>query len=260
MSATVQPSTQPLIPRLPTEDDLLGDLSEIRLPTEDDLPYEDDQNTETFWHVLQAELLRQVLEILWAGRDRFFIGGDQFLYFSAEQLLTQDFRGPDFYLALDVEKRMRKSWVVWQEGKAPDLIIELLSRRTARNDRTTKKQVYQDQVRVPEYYWYDPEADELAGFALRDRVYEPIVPDERGRLVSPLLGLALARWRGPYSGWEELWIRWETLEGELLPTHAELAASAQAAAEQEAQRAEREASRVAALEARLRELGVDPDA
>ncbi len=50
-----------------------------------------------------------------------------FVYFSAAQLKSEDFRGPDFFAVLGVPKAERKSWVVWQEGKAPDVVIELLS-------------------------------------------------------------------------------------------------------------------------------------
>lgn len=34
---------------------------------------------------------------------------------------------------------LEKSWVVWQEGKAPDLVIELLSDSTASYDKNQKK-------------------------------------------------------------------------------------------------------------------------
>jgi len=46
--------------------------------------------------------------------------------------------------------------VVWEEGKAPDVIIELLSESTATQDKTVKKEIYQNQMRFPEYFWYDP--------------------------------------------------------------------------------------------------------
>src|SRR5687768_11970296 len=90
-----------------------------RLPTDDDLPSSDGIPMETQWHVLQLDLLRYTLNLHWAGRQRFFTGGNMFLYFNAEQLRDRDFRGPDFFVVLDVEERPRKSWVVWQEGKGP---------------------------------------------------------------------------------------------------------------------------------------------
>ena len=146
-----------------------------------------------------------------------------FVYFSLEQVRNQDFRGPDFFVALDVPTHSRKSWVVWQEGKGPDVVIELLSETTAARDKGEKKDVYQNCLRVPEYVWFDPYTAEWAGFVLRDGRYEPIEVDAQGRLISQRLGLALLRWEGSYLGERARWLRWATLEGTLLPTPREVA-------------------------------------
>jgi Uma2 family endonuclease len=207
---------------------------------------------ESDWHVLQMFLLRECLELYWADRTRYFVGTNMFLYYSAERLLRRDFRGPDVFVALDVDDHPRKSWVVWDEGKAPDVVIELLSETTAEFDRTVKKQEYQDKVRVPEYFWYDPDNRELAGFVLCDGLYQPIAPDEAGRLFSPRLGLYLTRWCGRAGRLEAEWIRWETPEGVLLPSRQEHAEEADRRAEAEHLRAER-------LAERLRALGLNPD-
>jgi Uma2 family endonuclease len=193
-----------------------------RLPTEDELPCDDGEPMETGRHVQQMILLIETLRPWLDARPDGYCGGNMFLYFSEEHTRRQDFRGPDFYLALGVSKRERKSWVVWQEGKAPDLVIELLSESTARYDKTTKKAIYQDQVRIPEYFWYDPwNPEDFAGFTLTDGAYRPIAPDERGRLLSPVSGLALVRWTGEYEGVNTTWLRWATADGRLLSTKSE---------------------------------------
>ena len=126
------------------------------------------------------------------------------------------------------------------------MVIELLSESTASQDKIEKKQIYQDKLRVNEYFWYDPfNPEDLAGFVLLDGVYEPIQPNEQGWLISHRLGLALVLWQGDYKGVTATWIRWATLEGMLLPTPQELAEEAQ-------QKAER-------LAAKLRELGINPE-
>jgi len=238
----------------------LPDLS--RLPTEDDLPYDDGRPMETERHVLQLTLLWETLRLHWADRDDVYIGANMFVYYSlpqAEAVIreleyefgeregpppeSRAFRGPDFFVALDVEYRERKSWVVWQEGKGPDVVIELLSESTAKVDKGKKKEIYQNELRVPEYFWYDPFSGELAGFKLQEGVYEPIPPDARGRLISQRLGLALVRWEGVYMDVRARWLRWETPEGELLPTPAEVAAQEQRRAEEEHRRAEQERRR-----------------
>jgi Uma2 family endonuclease len=214
--------------------------------TEDDLPYSDGEPTESQRHVLQMTLLIESLTLAWADRPDGFVGGDMFLYFSPEQVRGRDFRGPDVFAVLDVPKRERKSWVVWQEGKGPDVIIELLSESTAAIDKGEKKRVYQDEVKVPEYFWYDPETGELAGFRLRDGVYEPIVPDSAGRLPCEVLDLALVRERGRYNDVEAVWLRWTTAGGALLPTSAEIAEQERRRAEAERRRAEAERRRAEA--------------
>ena len=227
-------------------------------PTEDELPYDNGVPMETQRHMLQMVLLMDPLWLFWADRDDVFVGGNMFFYFSLDQVYYQDFQGPDFFVVLDVPKRERKSWVVWQEGKGPDVVIELLSESTANRDRGEKKLVYQNQLRVPEYYWYDPFTGELAGFALGNGLYEPKEPDDQGRLISRRLGLALVRWEGVYGGVGARWLRWATLDGDLLPTQQEVAEQerwqaweAQQQAQEAQQQADDARQRAEELEARL---------
>ncbi|MEO0488898.1 MAG: Uma2 family endonuclease, partial [Cyanobacteria bacterium J06659_2] len=100
---------------------------------------------ETDLHLRQMLLLITSLEWLWQDRTDFFASGNLTIYFSPKQIKSQDFRGPDFFVVLNTERRTRKSWVVWEEdGKYPNVIIEVLSDSTAQSDRETKKQIYQD--------------------------------------------------------------------------------------------------------------------
>ncbi|MEK7830649.1 MAG: Uma2 family endonuclease [Acidobacteriota bacterium] len=213
-------------------------------PTEDDLPCEDDEPMETPRHRRQMEVLIQSLELHWADRKNWYIGGNMFVYFSPNQVKTEDYRGPDFFAVQGVEDRDRKSYVVWQEEKAPDVIIELLSDKTREFDKKQKKRIYQDKLRVPEYYWFDPYSYEWAGFRLVGSVYQPIEPDEQGRLICEVFGLALIQREGRFGSFGGTWLRWATLDGELLLTPQELADIAQReaeAAQREAEAAQREA-------------------
>ncbi|NEO22509.1 MULTISPECIES: Uma2 family endonuclease [unclassified Moorena] len=258
-------------------------------PTQYELPCDDGIPMETERHKLQMELLTDPLYPWLAQREDGYFGGNMFLYFSTEQIKNQDFRGPDVFVVLGVPKAERLSWVVWEEGKAPDVIIELISDSTANTDKTTKKVVYQDQVRVPEYFWYDPfNPEDFAGFRLHNGVYQPLTEDEEGRLISERLGLALVRWQGVYkNNVDTTWLRWATLEGIVLPTAEEIAVQAQqqaAQAQQQAAQAQQQATqaqqqaiqaqqqatqaqqeaaqaqqRAEQLAARLRAMGVDPD-
>jgi Uma2 family endonuclease len=240
------------------EHQLTEPLGIILPPTQDELPCDDGEPMETARHRQQMFLLLETFQHWLDQRPDGYAGGNMFLYFSLAQVRHQDFRGPDFFAVLDVPKGERKSWVVWEEGKGPDVIIELLSESTATHDKTVKKDLYQNQLKVSEYFWFDPfNPDDWAGFGLRHGVYVPLPPDERGQLLSQRLNLALVRWHGLYEGVEAIWLRWATLAGELLPTRSEQVDAAEQhakTAEQHAKTAEQRAVAAEAEVARLRAL------
>ncbi|ACK71768.1 protein of unknown function DUF820 [Gloeothece citriformis PCC 7424] len=216
-------------------------LDLVSLPTQDDLPCDDGVPMETQRHKLQLDLLMDGLLLWLEQRDNGYVGGNMFLYFSMAQLRNQDFLGPDFFAVIDVPKGERKSWVVWEQGKAPDVIIELLSESTANQDKTHKKLIYQNQLRIPEYYWFDPfNPDDWAGFSLQNGIYQSLELNQFNQLVSQRLGLALQRWSGIYKGVETIWLRWANLEGEILLTPEEYQKQR---ADQEQQRADQEQQR-----------------
>ena len=209
-----------------------------------ELVYSDGEPLETYWHVLQMNLLIDV--ILQAmderGRSDFFVGGDMFVYYSFEQARDivagrRYFRGPDVFYVGGVERRERKGWVTWEEGgRLPDVIIELLSPSTAEIDRTVKKDLYARTFRTPEYFLYEPETQKLEGFRLVGGTYQPLVPNAQGRLWSEQLGLDLGRWRGLIRDLETTWLRLFHPDGRLAPTKAEAAEARAETAEAELKR------------------------
>jgi Uma2 family endonuclease len=208
-------------------------------PTQEELPYDDGEPMESQRHQFQMEILINTLQPWMAQRSDGFVGGNMFVYFSLEQVRNKDFRGPDFFAVLGVPKKERRSWVVWEEGKAPDVVIELLSDTTTEFDKTEKKYIYQDRLRVSEYFWFDPfNPEDLAGFSLQKGIFQPIECNENNQLISQALGLSLVRWFGEYKGIEATWLRWADLDGELFLLPQEIAEQAHQKAEQEYQRAE----------------------
>jgi len=248
-----------------------------RLPTQDELPYDDGVPMDTEQHRLQMELLINSLKPWLYQANKGYVSGNMFVYFSPTQVKNEDFKGPDVFVVLGVSNHVRKSWVVWEEGKAPDIVIELLSESTASKDKGQKKKVYQNQLKVPEYYWFDPyNPNDFQGFRLKNKIYTEL-PFKDNSFTSQSLGLKLTRWHGVYQNVETVWLRWTTLDGELLllpdETEAKRAnAEAQHAAQEkqradiaeqraqvEAQRAEQEKQRAERLAQLLREQGIDPD-
>lgn len=236
-------------------------VSEIGLtlpPTQYELPCDDGVPMETQRHKLQMDMLIDTLSSWLEARDDGYVAGNMFVYFSLAQIRTQDFRGPDFFAVLGVPKKERLSWVVWEEGKAPDIVIELLSESTAARDKNEKKLIYQNQMRVPEYFWFDPfNADDWAGFSLQHGVYQSIAVNAQNQLVSQSLGLALTRWQGIYKGVEAVWLRWATMEGELLPTSDDIAEQERRRASEERRRAEQQRQRAELAESQLKQVAVN---
>jgi len=202
----------------------------------------DEPPLESDLHLLQIKLLLDSLNWLWRERQNYYATGNLTIYYNPQKIKTRDFRGPDFFVVLDAEKRPRKSWTVWDEGgKYPNLIIEVLSKSTAAVDKGLKKQLYQDIFRTPDYFWFDPETLEFEGFHLVDGEYQPLEPDENGWRWSQQLQLFL--------GLHNQQLRFFTPNKALVPSLEELAAQT-----------DQERQKVARLAGKLRELGIDPEA
>ena len=251
---------------------LSGQSDTVTFPPSD--LWSDEPPLESDRHLKQIVLLLSSLEWWWRDRpnapeqrrNNFFAAGNLSIYYSTRQRKSEDFRGPDFFVVLDTEYKERKSWVVWNEdGKYPNLILEILSDTTAQIDRGLKKQIYQDIFRTPEYFWFDPYSLEFMGFRLKDaRYYEALVLNEQGWHWSQQLEL--------YLGIVEEQLRFFTPEGELVPAPKEAAIQERQRAEQadqraeqaeqraeaERQRAEQAEQRAESLRRRLQEMGIDP--
>jgi len=220
-----------------------------RPPSSDELVYDDGEPMETARHRQAMTVLIESLEYAWRGRDDFYVGGNMFLYFSETQARNNDFRGPDVYVVMNTTRRERKAWVVWEEnGRVPDVIIELLSDKTEKVDRGEKMDVYA-WLRVGEYFLFDPFSAVLEGYELdilRAR-YERKAPDDEGRLRCERLGLYLAPVTSTLWSVEAPWLRWLDDRGHLLLMPVEDAIL-------QAERATAEAERADALAAELEAL------
>ncbi|WP_437612437.1 Uma2 family endonuclease [Sorangium sp. So ce834] len=222
-------------------------LVPIAPPGEDELPHDDGEPMESDRHRKQMLLLIESLDLFWKGRDDVYVSGNMAIYFSELQTMKNDFRGPDVFVVLDTVRRDRKSWVVWQEnGRTPDLVIELLSESTESVDRGEKMRIYAKVLRVPEYFLFDPMKNLLEGYALDvgSRAYRPMDSSAGGELVSQQLGLRLGVRDGSYLGSEGKWLRWLDAEGRPLPTAEEQARAAE-------ERAQALAEKLAAYEKRF---------
>ena len=224
-----------------------------------DLIFDDGEPLESNRHRIAMNTLIRSLQQAWADRNDFFTGGNMFVYYSSVQARNRDFRGPDFFAVLDVDgRRERLGWVVWEEdGRYPDVIVELLSPSTAEVDIGSKKDIYERVFRTPDYFVFNPfDPNSLQGWHLDASMrYQPLVPDSRGWLCCQTLGFWLGTWEGTIDREPAVWLRFYDQEGNLvlLPEEA-----AQQRAEQAQQQAEQERQRAEHLSAQLRKMGVHP--
>ena len=165
-----------------------------------------------------------------------------------------DVRFPDLLIAFDVDpdaRRDNNGYIVSEQGKPPDFVLEVASARTGRNDETIKRDYY-EAMGVGEYWRFDSSGGRwhltsLAGDLLVDSAYQPIPVEERAdgtfRGYSPALRLEL-RWENGNLRW------WDPVGNRYLETHMEVIA-ARSDAENRAADAE---TRAATAEERVRQL------
>jgi len=228
------------------------------MPGQDELPYDDGEPMETLFHDAQDALLKDTLIDAWSERRDFLVAGNLFVYFSAHQVRSNDFRGPDVMVVLDVDgTKERKSWVAWEEGgRLPDVVIEVTSESTAHVDRGEKMRIYSQIWHTGAYFIFDPDTELLEGFKLdaTGRRYTPLLADDNGDFEVAALGLKLGLRQTAYRRIERRFVRWLDPSGQALPTAQERADAERARADAERARADAERARADAEGARAEEL------
>jgi len=228
------------------------------MPTMYDLPSEliGESGLPDEFHCIQADLLTETCQPANYSSAEILLASDLNLYYDPRHPLW--YKRPDWYMVLGVstanqQQELRLSYVIWQEGVAPYLVVELLSPGTEQEDLgqtlreankpPTKWEVYERILRVPYYVVYDRYKNDLRVFQLNGAGYKSMpLTDNRFWLKELDLGLGL--WQGTYQQTTGLWLRWYNTAG-WIPTLKEQA-------QQERQRADK-------LAEYLRSLGVDPD-
>ncbi|WP_377473455.1 MAG: Uma2 family endonuclease [Microcoleus anatoxicus] len=231
-----------------------------------DLITDDGEPMESNNHRVSMNLLIQSLKYYWRDRQDFFVGGNMFVYYSINQVKNQDFKGPDFFVVLDVDGTTnRDAWIAWEEdSRLPDVVIELMSPSTAEVDLTTKKDIYERKLKTQDYFVYNPKnPSSLRGWELINRRYQSLSPNQQGRLYCESLGLWLGIWEGQIENSQGAWLRFFDADGNLVlmgdEAETQRAELERQQKEQAIQQLEIEKQQKEKLAAKLRELGIDPD-
>lgn len=229
-------------------------LSSDEWPDTSHLVTEDDEPLDSTFQERQQKLLSDVLYTSWKGPDapeKFIALNNVGLFFALRTPPVV----PDLMVILDVDLlpcNEHKSYFVWEYGKVPDLVVEIVSKEVNAEDKGKLKKY--ESIPVAYYILYDPYGylgdRTVRAFEHHGRSYVELLHP----LQLPQLGLGLAVWEGQYAGCQEKFLRFTGRDGNLLLTGAEQAQQAQQKAEQAEQKAEQERVRAERAEAELNEL------
>ncbi len=223
------------------EEPLEPDVS--HLVTEDDAP------VDSWISEKQMRLFPNILHASWKPGRPFVAAADVGLFGSVDEPAVV----PDIMVSLDVtlpedcRPKGRRSYFTWVFGKAPDLVIEVVSNREGSEVEKARRYA---RLGVRYYVIFDPERwlgeRVLRGYVLHGLSYVELLD------LSWIeeLGLGLVIWQGRCEDMEGLWLRPCGPDKVLLPLPAEVAEAAQAQLEEE--RARAEAAQALADEERVR--------
>lgn len=204
---------------------------------------------ETDLHIDWIIRIRDILRRRYRSQ-RVYVASDMIVYY--REGAPMEMVVPDGFVVLDCEPHRRRTFKVWEEGKAPHVVFEVTSRSSKHEDEVFKPHIYA-RLGVQEYFIYDPSAEYLTpplqGFRLEQGGYWRIEPDESGALACQALGLRICL-EGDNLALYDL------RTGELQRTDAEaerLAREAEQRARQEEQRARQEEQRARQEERAARE-------
>lgn len=240
-------------------DPLVSPVSPELLPDLDQFVIEDGKPVDNVFTEKQHRLLTKPLYENWSGPGdgrTFQVYSDVGLHYA----VGQPSLAPDVMLSLDVvaddlTMRENRSYFIWLRGKAPDVVLEIVSDRLG-GELTHELTTYA-RWGIPYYVVFDPQGrlggDVLRSFRLTGGIYEPL---QMHHYTGVNLGLTL--WEGVFEGAKQRWLRWCDEQGQLIPTEEEKQAELLQQLDHSQRLLEEERQRREQLEARLRELGLEP--
>ena len=169
----------------------------IAVETPEEVEYPDTDGkpmAENTWQATTMRYAGDALEIHFRGRG--FVATDLLIYYrKGDKGATV---APDVMVVLGVDGSHRRSYRLWEEGRAPDFVLEVLSSSTQQDDEGTKRTTYA-QLGVREYFRYAPVSRRMAGMGghrlvgevLREGRWEALPRLGEERLRSEVLGLEL---------------------------------------------------------------------
>ena len=220
---------------------------------------EDDEPVDNPFQERQGRLLAETLYASWT--DVVFLA---FVNVGLFNTVNEVAIAPDLLVSLGVvplhnpkRSKRHKAYFIWEYGKIPDLVVEVVSNKIGGED--TEKLERYARIGVPYYVIYDATRQlsprPLRAYKLTGGRYVEYLDASKFRE----LGLGLTTWEGTYDGLRSSYLRFTDAQGQLLPTKGELVEAERVRADQQKSIAEEQRARAERLAARLRELGLDAE-
>ncbi len=153
------------------------------LPTMYDLPSEDPEEPglPDEFHDLQPQLLSRTLSLQDYTQDNCFTASDLNLYYDVKHPLWH--KRPDWFLVVGVSRLydghdLRRSYVMWQEGHPPQIVVEFLSPGTEKEDLG---RFYDKSAKIPEVFVESEEMITVTEDYESEPVAEIVQPNQRDR-------------------------------------------------------------------------------
>ena len=169
------------------------ELNISAVPTEGEIFYPEEDGQPMAVSDLHRRILIRTLLVLeehFKQDPDVYISGDILMYYVEGD--PGKSISPDVLVTFGVHKKNRPIYKVWEEGKAPDFVMEFSSKNTYRTDLGKKSEIYA-LLGIQNYFLYDAEdrylSPPLMGFELIDGSYVPITPGSDEGLHAASLGL-----------------------------------------------------------------------
>ena len=168
-------------------------ITKIELPDEDFEPMpEGDIQRRNLSYATEA------LKLWFEKQDNVYVSGNLFIRY--EQDLAEKRVAPDIFVVFGMSNKDRVSYTIGEDGgKAPDFVLEVISKGTRTKDRKQNPLIYK-YLGVKEYFQYDPsskllQSRSLNGVRLENGKYvaiaSSVLDDGTLSLHSEVLGLDL---------------------------------------------------------------------
>ena len=164
----------------------VAELGSREYPTRDGRPM-----GETDYHRMVMTETIETLKSYYAGKQ-VYVTGNLLLFYRPGN--KRQHVSPDVMVVKGAVLGPRLNYLLWEERLPPQVVIEITSASTRQEDLKKKFEVYRTEIRVREYFLFDPLDDYLSprlqGFRLTGEQYVPIEAAD-GRLPSEEMGLHL---------------------------------------------------------------------